>query len=203
MKPTLYLCDDHQIFVQSMEAFIRQEGTFEWVGSSLSVANAKADISLLKPDLVLVDYHLKQGDGTELIYWIRAQQLKTSIVVLTMRSDGVTRTTCKHAGANGFFPKEMNALDLIIALQQVLSSPFDFHDGLSALQEEEERNRPHPFGLTKREYHIAKLVGEGLTSQEIASLLFLSKLTVDTHRKSIMQKTDSANVVELIKRLNL
>ena len=203
MKPTLYLCDDHRIFVQSMEAFIKQDGTFEWVGSGLSVAEAKADILYLKPDLILVDYHLKESDGTELIRWVRSEELPSKVVVLTMRSDGLTRTTCKKAGANGFFPKEMNAVDLIAALQQVLTAPYDFHDGLSGLQEEEERSRPHPFGLTKREYHIAKLVCEGLTSQEIASLLYLSKLTVDTHRKSIMYKTAASNVVELLKKLGL
>jgi DNA-binding NarL/FixJ family response regulator len=203
MKPTLYLCDDHRIFVQSMEAFIKQDGTFDWVGSGLSVAEAKADILYLKPDLILVDYHLKESDGTELIRWVRSEELASKVVVLTMRSDGLTRTTCKKAGANGFFPKEMNAVDLIGALQQVLAAPYEFHDGLSGLQEEEERSRPHPYGLTKREYHIAKLVCEGLTSQEIASLLYLSKLTVDTHRKSIMQKTAAANVVELLKKLGL
>jgi DNA-binding NarL/FixJ family response regulator len=150
-----------------------------------------------------VDYHLKESDGTELIRWVRSEELQSKVVVLTMRSDGLTRTTCKKAGANGFFTKEMNAVDLIAALQQVLAAPYDFHDGLSGLQEEEERSRPHPYGLTKREYYFAKLVCEGLTSQEIASLLYLSKFTVDTHRKSIMQKTAASNVVELLKKLGL
>lgn len=201
MKPTLYLCDDHRIFVQSMEAFIRQDATFEWVGSGLTVMDAREDIAYIKPDLVLVDYHLKERDGTELIRWIKGQPFVSHIVVLTMRSDSLTRAACKKAGANGFFPKEMNAIDLITALQQVLASPNDFHDGLLGLQEEEGQNRALPYGLTKREFHIAKLVCEGLTSQEIASMLYLSKLTVDTHRKSIMQKTTAVNVVDLLKKM--
>lgn len=79
MKPTLYLCDDHRIFVQSMEAFIKQDGTFDWVGSGLSVAEAKADILYLKPDLILVDYHLKESDGTELIRWVRSEELPSKL----------------------------------------------------------------------------------------------------------------------------
>ncbi len=201
MKPTIYLCDDHRIFVQSMEAFIRQDGTFEWVGSSFSVSDARQDIQLFKPDLVLVDFHLKEGDGTDLIRWLRQQSISSKIVMLTMRSDGFTRTHCRKAGANGFFPKEMEAAALISALKNVLESPHEFHDGLLSINEDADKNRLLPFGLTKREYHVAKLVCEGLTSQEIATLLYLSKLTVDTHRKSIMQKTGAANAVELRKKL--
>ncbi|MEY3324502.1 MAG: hypothetical protein RLZZ466_1437 [Bacteroidota bacterium] len=201
MKPTIYLCDDHRIFVQSMEAFIKQDDTFDWVGSSFSVQEAKQDILLLKPDLILVDFHLKSEDGTELIRWMRQQVVSSKVVVLTMRSDGITRTACRKAGANGFFPKEMEAASLIESLKKVLASPHEFYDGLADLNEENTSNGPLPFNLTKREYHIAKLVCEGLTSQEIATLLFLSKLTVDTHRKSIMQKTGAANALELLKKL--
>lgn len=201
MKPTIYLCDDHRIFVQSMEAFIRQDGTFDWAGSSFSVSDARQDIILLKPDLILVDFHLKEGDGTDLIRWLRQQSISSKIVMLTMRSDGFTRTNCRRAGANGFFPKEMEAAALIAALKNVLESPHEFHDGLLSLNADADKNRLLPFDLTKREYHVAKLVCEGLTSQEIATLLYLSKLTVDTHRKSIMQKTGAANAVELLKKL--
>jgi DNA-binding NarL/FixJ family response regulator len=67
---------------------------------------AKADILYLKPDLILVDYLLKESDGTELIRWVRSEELQSKVVVLTMRSDGLTRTTCKRAGANGFSPRK-------------------------------------------------------------------------------------------------
>lgn len=118
-----------------------------------------------------------------------------------MRSDGITRTACRKAGANGFFPKEMEAVTLIESLKKVLVSPNEFHDGLADLNEMNITKGPPPFNLTKREYHVAKLVCEGLTSQEIATLLYLSKLTVDTHRKSIMQKTGADNALELLKKI--
>ena len=82
-----------------------------------------------------------------------------------------------------------------------MAFPHEFHDGLADLNEESAKKIPLPFNLTKREYHIAKLVCEGLTSQEIATLLYLSKLTIDTHRKSIMQKTGAANALELLKKI--
>ena len=195
----IYICDDHMLFLECIEAYISLQENYELVGRAENVENAWTEIQLLKPDIILIDYHLKTKNGLELLELIKQSDLKNICLMLTMRRDVNIRNKARQMGADGYLLKSIGAEDMIGVFDLFTAEHIEFYDSLA------NENSPNGvFGekrLSSRELEIAKLVCKEFSSEEIANMLKLSLHTVSTHRKNILKKMKVKNSIDLLMTL--
>ena len=197
---TIYICDDHKLFLESIEVFIGLQPGYTCVGNAEDAEKAIIEIDLLKPDLVLIDYHLKEANGLDLLSRVREVHPTAICFILTMRRDAAIRNSAKNLGARGYMLKSIGAEELMTVFELVLSDSIHFFDALENQNSNKSINLEQAV-LSKRELEIAKMVCKELTSDTIAKTLGLSLHTVNTHRKNILRKIEGKNPIDLINHL--
>lgn len=194
---SIFLVDDHKIFTQAFELFIRTQDGFIWRGTGDGDKETLNNILRFKPDIVLLDYHLKKTIGLEILYTLRNSSYKGLIVLLTMNKENQIKDAVKEKGANGFVNKDVDGNDLLIGLTQLFLGEIEFLE----LPENLEKNLNNNYGLTSQEKLVADLVCTGLESEAIAEKLNISFHTVNTHRRRILSKTSSDNFIQVCLKL--
>ena len=199
-KYTIYICDDHKLFLESFEVFIGLQPGYECVGHAEDPIVALEEINALKPDVVLIDYHFQQTNGLDLLFKVRELHPNTACFILTMRRDAAIRNSARDLGARGYLLKSIGAEEMMTIFELVLSDSIHFFD---ALEKDiiEKNQQIETTVLSKRELEIAKMVCKEQTSDTIAKTLGLSLHTVNTHRKNILRKIEGKNPIDLINHL--
>lgn len=196
-KPiSIYLVDDHKIFSQSFQVYISSQTNFVWKGSSEGDSNTTKEILFLKPDIILLDFHLKNINGLELLKKLRDSNYKGLIVLLTMNREMEINIATKNLGGNGFINKEVDAEELLLGLEQLFKGEKDYLE-LSKFTSP----KINPYHLTSQENIIAELVCSGISSADISKKLNISIHTVHTHRRRVLEKTNSSNFNEVRRKL--
>lgn len=197
---TVYICDDHQLFLESIEVFISLQPRYSCIGHTDNPRFAVEQIKTLRPDLILIDYHLSESNGLDLLTQIREVHPYAACFILTMRRDALIRNNSKVLGARGYLLKSIGAEEMMTVFGLVLSNSIQFYDALE--KDLLEKNTPlEQAVLSKRELEIAKMVCKEHTSEAIAKTLGLSLHTVNTHRKNILKKIDGKNPIDLMNHL--
>lgn len=197
---TIYICDDHKLFLESIEVYISLQPGYACIGNAEDPSIALDEIQKLQPDVVLIDYHLPQSNGIDLLRKVREVIPTAACFILTMRRDVGIRNSAKELGARGYMLKSMGAEEMMTIFELVLSDSIHFYDALE--QEMINKNLPQEEQvLSKRELEIAKMVCKEMTSDAIAKTLGLSLHTVNTHRKNILRKIEGKNPIDLINHL--
>ena len=198
-RRSIYICDDHQLFLESIEAFIGLQKNYVCIGHTDDEKKAAAEIPILKPDIVLIDYHLKESNGLELLAKLKKLHPPACYFILTMRRDATLRNRSHEFGSKGYMLKTIGAEEMIKAFDQVCSGILNFYDSLSQISLDISNQKKKQ--LTERELQIAKMVCREYSSEQIATELNLSLHTVNTHRKNILKKIDAKNAIDLINHL--
>jgi DNA-binding NarL/FixJ family response regulator len=195
-KYSIYICDDHLLFLESIEVFIGLQEKYHCIGHAETVEGAFQDIVRLKPDLILIDYHLNESNGIELLEKIKQADIPSSCLILTMRRDVNIRNRALELGARGYLLKTMGAEEMLRVFDLITGNKRLFYDSIevgktsrAALPEKQ---------LTEREIEIARLVCLERSSENIAASLHLSLHTVNTHRKNILKKINAKNAIDLM-----
>lgn len=197
---TVYICDDHQLFLESIEVFIGMQPGYACIGHAEDASVALQDINKLKPDVVLIDYHLADSNGLELLMQVREMHPYAACFILTMRRDAAIRNKAKELGARGYMLKSIGAEEMMTVFELVLSDSIHFFDAIEKDMENQYGYLENPV-LSKRELEIAKMVCRDQTSDSIAKTLGLSLHTVNTHRKNILRKIEGKNPIDLMNYL--
>ena len=201
------LVDDHELFRKSLIFVLEQLDTIEVV---FDTNDGNLLLEFLQDntvDLVLLDIQMPLMDGFTLCKKIK--QLNTDIKILT-----VSQLTTKESihqifesGANGFFSKNSSTDSFKEAVLSMMEKDYYFDISLSDVVKEaiiwKEKKNERDLILDKnllspREKEIIFWSAKGLTCQQIADQLFISKRTVETHRKTIMDKTSCLNFIEVV-----
>ena len=201
------LVDDHQLIRMGITALLKSEDSIEVIGEVNTAKETLGYIDEKKPDLVLMDISLDDGDGILLTKEIVDSHKGVKVIMLSMhvKEDFIQRSI--KAGASGYLLKDSPKDELIKAIREVAIGGKYFASEVSQLMVSSYVNKVGDFaekkrklsGLTKREIEIIRLLSDGLSNQKIASQLGISHRTVDTHRTNIMQKVKVKNVAELVK----
>ncbi len=193
--------DDHLLFLQGVYSLLLDEEAVQWMGSASTVEEGIKLCRVEKPDIVLLDYFLPDGNGLEATQRILADNPYTRILILTMEDSLAVMEQCKEAGAMGFLPKSIGRDELVKALLAASKGESTF----PKLGEMKSLQKPISSKLdllSRREKEIAFMVAQGLSSTEIAEKLFLSLLTVNTHRRNMLAKLDVKNIAQLALLIN-
>ncbi len=201
------LVDDHQLIRMGITALLKSEDSIEVIGEVNTAKETLGYIDEKKPDVVLMDISLDDGDGILLTKEIvdRYKNIKVIMLSMHVKEDFIQRSI--KAGASGYLLKDSPKDELIKAIKEVAKGDKYFASEVSQLMVSSYVNKAGDFaekkrklsGLTKREVEIIRLLSDGLSNQKIASQLGISHRTVDTHRTNIMQKVKVKNVAELVK----
>lgn len=200
-KINIAIVDDHPIVIQGLEMMLEKDRLFKISGTFVKGEDIlKFFKTNNNVDIVLMDITLPDANGIELCLEIKKIAPETTIIMLSNRSERSIILQCITNGASGYLLKNSTVEELKNCIKEALSGNIVFSNEvkkiLSIPAQHEISEIPR---LTKREKEILKLVMEGKTSAVIAEELFLSPLTVDTHRKNLMQKFGVKNTAELIK----
>jgi DNA-binding NarL/FixJ family response regulator len=204
-KTKVYIIDDHPVFRHGLKQMIQADPAFVVVGEAGDDITALAEIPMVKPDIVIVDVRLPRHGGLELVRTLRSVQPRTACIMLTMHAEESTFNAAMDAGAFGYILKE-DALELVllglraVAAGTLYLSPkiagwvLRRQQRVSALKE----TKTGFAALTATERRILQLVSENKTNKEIASQLFISHRTVETHRSKICEKLDLQGAHKLL-----
>ncbi|MQA13280.1 MAG: response regulator [Pseudonocardiaceae bacterium] len=213
----VFLVDDHALFRSGVRAELDRAAAAEGtgpgvtvVGEAGSVEEAVAGIGHLRPDVVLLDVHMPDGGGAEVLRRAgpRAQQAQApDIVFLALSVSDAAEDVIAviRAGARGYVTKTISGRELVDAVRRVHAGDPVFSPRLAGFVLDAFTQRPGagPVGdpeldlLTPRERDVLRLLARGYAYKEIASELFISIKTVETHVSSVLRKTQLSNRYEL------
>ncbi len=201
---TLLLADDQSIILDGLEALLQHEADVQIVGRASNGLEAMERAKELRPDVVLMDISMPKMDGIEVTRELMKCCKSTRVLMLTMYGNKEFVHEVLEAGASGFLLKNVGKEELRTALRAVAAGEryiaAEVQRMLDGTDRFKDRGRADGYvSLTKREKEVVMLICRECTTQEIATTLFLSTQTIDTHRKNILHKLDLRNTAGLVK----
>jgi DNA-binding NarL/FixJ family response regulator len=193
----IFLLDEHRLFTQVVQSLLDQSLAFEVVGQAHTIQDGISKICATKPDIILMDYHLPDGNGIEASSIINKQLPLAKIIFLTIEQDHGIMRLAMDAGVHGYLLKETGKEELFKAIDEVLEGKKVIANNLKKIKASSHNQKTGL--LSKREREIAVLISKGLQSSQIAIDLHISEHTVTTHRKNIMRKLGAHNSMQLAK----
>ena len=203
----IILADDHALFREGLKRILAEERDLKVVGEVADGLELLKILHNVKPDIIILDITMPNIRGIEAIQEIKTIHPESKILVLTMHREKEYLHQAISSGAHGYLLKEDADSELFSAIDKVKQGKIYISPKLSEyLTEDWARihRGDHELAseiepLTTREREIIKLVAEGKSSKEVASLLHISIRTVEHHRANIMNKLDLKNIAELIR----
>lgn len=181
---------------------ISAQKDLEVCGEAATEDEALALMKQTNPDLLIVDISLKSGDGLNLIRQVKSRHPESKMLVVSGFQESLYGERSLRAGAQGYLNKQesnekvLEAIRTVLKGERYISSNLTHHLVARVLDGRNETGNPIEL-LTDRELEIFRMIGEGQTSGAIASRLFLSTHTIDTHRENIKRKLGVKNAGEL------
>jgi two-component system, NarL family, nitrate/nitrite response regulator NarL len=182
---------------------LKDELSIEIVNASKTAAEAIAFLANNEPDIILLDISLPDMNGLELCEKIRAMNKQVKIIGLTSTNEAGIITGLLQRGGNGYLLKNMEREELLEAIHTVQKGKVYLSKSANEkILEQFQNTKSVAEGtplLTRREKEILQMLSNGMNGPQIAEKLFLSPLTVETHRKNLFRKFNANSVQMLLK----
>ncbi|HYF69514.1 MAG TPA: response regulator transcription factor [Ohtaekwangia sp.] len=199
------VADDHSLFRVGIVNMLQASGNVMVIAEAASIQETRSLLDAHPDiDVLLCDINFPDGDGFEILQFIKTFNKATKVLFLSMHDKSSYATKAIDCGAYGYLTKDTAREELISGLLAVASGKKYLGQNIMA-NIVENMNKPrqgHNFFrnvLSKRELEVLEMIIEGLDTNEIADKLFISEKTAANYRVSIMRKCDVKNVVQLIK----
>lgn len=205
MSTTIVLADDHNVVRQGLRALLEGEPDLSIVGEASNGLEAVELAERLRPNVLVVDVMMPGLNGLEVTREVTQRSPQTRVIVLSMHANEAYVLAALKNGAVGYVLKDACADELVQAVRQArtdryyLSSPLSERAIASYVQRAKKASLDPYDTLTTREREVLQLAAEGHTSAEIASRLFISARTVETHRANLMHKLGLTNQIDLVR----
>ena len=190
---------------EGLSVLIGGEGDLHVCGTAGSIAETMPALHEAKPDVVVVDITLGDGNGLDLIEEIHRQYPEMPILVLSMHDEAVYGERALRAGAKGYIMKS-EAMDKVrLAIRRVLQGEIYVSESMATRMVHKLINLRVPKvpslldTLSDREFQIFRMIADGVGPTEIAQKLHVSVKTIETHREHIKDKLGVKNGAELRK----
>ena len=200
-KCSVILVDDHKLFREGLKLLL---GNLPFIKSINEASNGKEFLKLIDdfiPDIAFIDIDMPQLDGIEATKSAIQKYPDLKIIALSMYGEYDYYTRMINAGAKGFLLKNSDIQEVEAAIINILEGKSYFsHEIMHGLFKNinKKRSTQKSTVLTEREKEILYHICIGLSNQEIADRLYLSKRTIDKHRENLLIKTGSKNTASLV-----
>lgn len=196
-KPGIIIVDDHRLFRSGLRYILVESGKYQVIGEA---SNGIEFLELLEnksPDLVILDIRMPVMDGIEAVKQALSKKPDLNIMMLSMYGESEYYSALVEMGIKGFVLKDADNEEFFIAIQKILTGGTYFSQEL-LLTVIRKNTLSVPVKLSRREKEILNAIGQGLSNQEISTLLTISQRTVERHRTNLLEKTSSKNSIQLI-----
>ncbi|PTR32261.1 LuxR family two component transcriptional regulator [Rhodococcus sp. OK519] len=179
---TVFIVDDHEVVRRGLAELVETDNEMRVVGQAENRSQALARIPALRPDVVLLDVRLPDGNGIDVCRQLRTRIPGLCCLVVTAFADERAMQEAAAAGAKGYVVKDIRGMKLIEAVREVGAGRTLPPPAAPA------RRRAFPADLTAQERRLLALLGEGLTNREIAARMFLAEKTVKNYVSHLLAK---------------
>lgn len=187
----LLLTDDHPIFRAGLRQVLTEAGGFK-IEEATGGRDALEKARRTAYDVITLDLSMPDMDGLEVLKQLRAEGLKTAVLVLSIYPEEQFAIRALKAGASGYLTKASVPTELVEAVRQVAAGnryiTRKLAERIAGEWAAPVAQLPHE-RLSDREYEVFRLIAEGKTVSDIAAQLNLSVKTISTHRAHILEKT--------------
>ena len=197
-RPTVVIVDDHALFRAGVNAEIAARVTL--LGGAGTVSEGVRLIRERRPDVVLVDVHMPDGGGLEIIRTITAELPGVRFLALSVSDAPEDVIDLIRAGARGYVTKTITAAELVAAIERVAGGELVLSPTLAGFVLDAFAGRERGSsagrqveGLTRREVEVLELIARGYLYKEIAHRLGISAKTVESHVSSVLRKLNLSN----------
>lgn len=202
--------DDHMLVRNGIKSLLEEEKDLDVIAEGSNGYDAISIVEELNPDILIIDVRMPELNGIDAVQKIQEKGSSSKSIVLSMHDSEEYILQSIKAGAFGYLLKDTDKKEFIKAIHTVHSGEKYFSGDISniivsnLLQNSDTpkitkntSSQADPFGLTKKEKQILKLILTGKTNSEISDVLQNSKRTVETHRFNLMKKMNVKNLIEL------
>ena len=205
MPKNIVICDDHILFSSGLFEILKKFGEDYTILTFNDSKSCKTYILQNKVDVFICDLNIDNVDGFILIQELKDALKDAKIIILTAYYENFLIKKAQKLGIDAFLRKETSLDELVDVIESEKNTPFYTNkNNIKTINEFDSKDEStvNKFRLSKQEKEIIKFIVEGKTSKEIAKILFITKNTVDTHRKNIGRKLEINNNSSLIKFAN-
>ena len=203
----ILIADDHQLIRRGLRDLLATRNGWQVVGEASNGLDAVEMAITLRPDIAILDFSMPGLNGPRAAAFISSQVPDTGVIVLTMHDPESVIREVLRAGARGFVLKSDADRDLLLAVEAVAENRHFFAARVSQLITDylrggkvlEETRKGGAAQLTEREHEVMRLLADGMTSKEVASLLQISIRTVESHRINMSRKLGFNSVADLVR----
>lgn len=195
------IVDDHTTFAELLAQALEREPDLTCVGFAADITAAMEQCERLRPDVVVMDYHLPDGDGITAAERLLARAPETRVVMLTGDPDPQALTRAAGSGICAFLPKDGSLTTLLETLRHARNGGMMVHPLLVTQLGARKRAPAHPTGfaaLTHREVDVLLLMAEGKDVRANAKALGISENTCRGYVKSILSKLGAHSQLEAV-----
>ena len=205
-QTSVLLVDDHPPLRAGVATMLQRDGNYDIVGEAGTVDEAIMQARSERPDVVIADITLPDGNGIDLARSLKREGVTTAVLLLTMHNRRTFAESAIKAGANGYLLKEstgehlFQALDTILAGEVFIDPALDLPGQQSAqIIPDSSIDADRFSALSEREYEVFRLLASGQNSKQIGVLLAISSKTVDNHRSRIMEKLNVESIADIVR----
>lgn len=204
-KRQVLIVDDHPLLRDGLAKVINQQADLAVCGEAADARAGLAAAAKLRPDVVIADLTMDEGNGLDLIKDLHLRQPGLPVLVLSMHHENLYAERAVRAGARGYVMKREPIAAVLAALRKVLAGQMALSDEIvRRLLDAPPRARKTAASpadvLSDRELEVFRLLGQGCGTRQIAGKLRLATSTVESYRAGIKQKLGLARAPELVAR---
>jgi two-component system response regulator NreC len=204
MAIRVLIADDHGVLRAGLRALLNSEPEMEVVGEAADGEQTLLQAEELQPDVVLMDLNMPKGDGIYTTRGLKEMHPEINVLILTVHEDDSLLREAIQCGAAGYILKRAVESELITAIQAVARGEMYIHPAMTRalLDQSTAKSLPDQASqatLTAREYEVLRLIAQGNSNRQVASLLTISVRTVESHRANLMEKLNLTCRVDLVR----
>lgn len=202
-KIKVLLVDDHAMFLDGVQSILKELNIVAIAGIAKKGSDALKLIGINQPDIVITDIEMPEMTGINLTKKIKKLDKEIKVIVVSSHANSKTITDAINAGANSYIFKNTGKKELFKTIELVFKGenyfPLEVKETLSNSLFDPKKKKEEAVKLSKRETEVLTLISKEKSTQEISEALFISINTVETHRKNLMRKIGTKNMVGLVK----
>lgn len=193
---TVIIIDDHPIVLQGFSHILQGEDQIDLLASFTSAEEGLAFLQEQEVDVVLLDINMPDMNGIEACQRISKDHPNCKVIAISNNNENSIIQRMLQSGASGYVLKNASADELVQCIREAAAGRTALsQDVQGILKSAKAGNLPK---ITRRETEILQLLAQGMTSPEIAEKMFVSPLTIETHRRNLIQKFQVSNSAALI-----